>query len=155
PFLGRSTELDDVVELLRRGPGLLTLTGPGGTGKTRLALEAASAAADAFPDGLWWVPLAPLHDPELLSSALAQALHVPETGGPLVEALIDRVAGKRMLILLDNLEQLLPGAALIVARLRLAAGPTLLVTSRERLRLQGEQAYDVPSLTGGDAVELF
>ena len=84
-FLGRSREVDEVVELLRNGVRLLTLTGPGGTGKTRLALQAAAEAADAFPDGVWWVPLAALRDPALVLRTIAQTLDVIEQAGRLLE----------------------------------------------------------------------
>ena len=90
---------------------LLTLTGPGGSGKTRLALAAVAEAANAFPDGVWWVPLASIRDPGLVLSSVALALGVPEQAGRgLEETLIDVVSAERMLLLLDNVEQLLPGA---------------------------------------------
>jgi hypothetical protein len=140
PFLGREGEVAEVVALLRRGDArLLTLTGPGGGGKTRLALQAAADALDAFPDGAWFVPLAPLADPALVPSAVAQALGVAEQGGrPVAELLRDHLAGRRLLLLLDNCEHLLDGAAALVAGL-LAASPglTVLATSRAPLRLRG------------------
>ncbi len=156
-FLGRQEELADVVELLRSDDvRLLTLAGPGGTGKTRLALQAAAEASESFPDGLWWVSLAPLRDPTHVASALARALEVKEEPGrELIESLRSRLAGKRALLLLDNLEHLLPAAASTVAAVRDAGGPTVLVTSRERVQLQGEQTYAVPSLSGSDGIELF
>jgi predicted ATPase/class 3 adenylate cyclase len=157
PFLGRERELAEVVELLQRDElRLLTLTGPGGTGKSRLALQAVAEAAESYPDGLWWVPLAPLRDAHLLVPALAQVLQVEEQAGhELSEILGRRLSGIRALLLLDNAEHLLPGVAAEIARLRDVAGPTIVVTSRERLQLQGEHVYAVPTLAVDDGIELF
>jgi predicted ATPase/class 3 adenylate cyclase len=156
-FLGRRRELEEVVALLRRADlRLLTLTGPGGTGKTRLGLHAAGEAAEAFPDGVWWVPLAPLRDTRRLVPSIAQILQVEELPGrTLGELLAERLTGKRSLLLLDNAEHLLPEIAGEIALLRDIAGPTLLVTSRERLQLQGEHLYAVPPLEEHDGVDLF
>ena len=112
PFLGRERELAHVVELvLREDVRLLTLTGPGGTGKTRLAVQAAAEAAEAFPDGISWVPLASLRDPSSLLPAVVQALDAREQPGVgLVETLRNALSGKRALLLLDNVEHLLPAA---------------------------------------------
>ena len=135
---------------------MLTLTGPGGVGKTRLALQAVGDASDGFPDGIWWVPLASLRDPALLLSSVALALGVPEQPGRgLDETLVDVLSSGRAILLLDNLEQLLPGAAGPVATLRDAGGATLVVTSRERLRISGEQVYAVAPLAAAEAAELF
>jgi predicted ATPase/class 3 adenylate cyclase len=157
PFLGRQRELQRVVEfLMRQDIRLLTLTGSGGTGKTRLALQAAAEASDRYPDGIWWVPLAPVRDPALLLSAVAQALEVKEQPGrDLDETLTAELGGKRALLLLDNAEHLLPAAAEEIAKLVATSGPALLVTSRERLQLQGEQVYPVPTLAERDGIELF
>jgi predicted ATPase/class 3 adenylate cyclase len=157
PFLGRQKELSEVVALLNREDvRLLTLTGPGGTGKTRLALQAAAEASDHYPDGIAWVPLASLRDPALLLPAVMQALELnEEPGKPFAETLATALAGKRTMLVLDNVEHLLPGAAVEAATLRDLDGPKVLVTSRERLRLGGEQAWPVPALAQSDAVELF
>ncbi len=157
PFLGREQELREVVALLtREDVRLLTLSGPGGTGKTRLALQAAAEVAEEFPDGLAWVSLSPIRDAALLLSAVAQALEVKEQPGrELADTLVAHLAGRRQLLLLDNVEHLLPRAAADVGCLRDAAGVTLLVTSRERLQLQGEQVWPVPPLEVDDGVNLF
>ena len=157
PFLGREADIAEIVGLLQQDVvRLLTLTGPGGTGKTRLALQAAAEAAESFPDGLWWVPLSALRDPNLLVPSLAQTLLVEEQPGrELFEGLAARLTGMRALVILDNAEHLLPEVADEIARLRDVGGPKILVTSRERLQLQGEHLYAVPTLERDDGVELF
>jgi predicted ATPase/class 3 adenylate cyclase len=157
PFLGRERELSEVVELLTTdGTRLLTLTGPGGTGKTRLALQAAAEASESFPDGVFWVPLAPLRDPDLVLPSLARALAVSEEPDtPLEETLVAHLWGRSQLLLLDNVEHLLPAAAEHVAALRATNGSCLLVTSRERLRIGGEQTWPVPPLGENDGAALF
>jgi predicted ATPase len=147
PFLGRERELEQLVELLADAR-LLTLTGPGGTGKTRLALQAAAETSDRFPDGVFWVPLAPLHDPGLVLEQAAQAVGARN-------GLADHVADKHLLLLLDNFEHLIE-AATDLAELT-ASCPSLhvIVTSRELLRLPGEQAYPVPPLEAEDGTQFF
>ncbi|MGI8828268.1 MAG: ATP-binding protein [Candidatus Limnocylindria bacterium] len=148
-FLGRDTELADIGALLARDEvHLLTLTGPGGTGKTRLALQAAASAADTFAGGVWWVPLAPLRDPQLVLSSAAQALGA---GGDLAE----HIGDKRLLLLLDNFEHLVSAAADLAPLLSACPNLTVLVTSREPLHLGGEHEYAVDPLRQPEAVELF
>jgi predicted ATPase/class 3 adenylate cyclase len=155
-FLGRDRELGDVVEQLRNGVRLLTLTGPGGTGKTRLALQAAAEAADDFTEGVWFVPLAPLRDAGLVLRHTAQTLDVIEQPDrPLADVLAEMLSGRRMLLVLDNAEHLLPAAAAAIATLRDLDGPKLVVTSRERLQLTGEHVYPVPQLSPPEGIELF
>jgi predicted ATPase/class 3 adenylate cyclase len=155
-FIGRGCELDELGVLLRHGVPLLVLTGPGGVGKTRLAMQAAAEAADAFPDGIWWVPLASVRDPTLVLPSVALALGVPEQSGRALEkTLVDVLSGGRAILVLDNLEHLLPGAAASVAMLRDAVGATLVVTSRARLRISGEHVYAVAPLAPTEAAELF
>jgi predicted ATPase len=148
PFLGRERELAEVSTLLADGVRLLTLSGPGGTGKTRLALQAAAAAADGYPDGVWWVPLAPLSDPVLV---------LPTAGGVLGAKgeLAAEIGGKRLLLLLDNFEHLIEAATDIATLIGACSNLTVLITSRERLQLAGEHEYPVPALAPPDGLELF
>ena len=149
PFLGRQSELAEVGALLARDDvRLVTLTGPGGTGKTRLALQAAALAADAFPGGVWWVPLAPLRDPALVLASAGQALGA---SGDLAE----HIGDTRLLLLLDNFEHLVDSAADLAPVLASCPNLTLLVTSREALHLGGEHEYAVDPLQRTEAVELF
>jgi predicted ATPase len=142
--------------MAREDARLLTLTGAGGTGKTRLAVQSAAEAAELFPDGMTWVSLAALRDSTLVLPTVAQALELPpRTSREIGERIASALAGKRQLLLLDNAEHLLPHVATDVAFLRDIDGPTVLVTSRERLQLQGEHVYAVPSLDDEDGVELF
>jgi predicted ATPase/class 3 adenylate cyclase len=148
-FLGREAELAELGELLaREDVHLLTLTGPGGTGKTRLALQAAADAADAYPDGVFWVPLAPLRDPELVLEEASQAVGAQD-------GLAEHIAAKRLLLLLDNFEHLVEAASGLSELLAACPQLRLLVTSRELLQLPGEQVYPVPPLAEQDGVELF
>jgi predicted ATPase/DNA-binding SARP family transcriptional activator len=147
-LLGRERELGTVRELLFGEAGrLVTLTGPAGTGKTRLALQAALEVQSGFPDGAFLVSLAPLQDPDLVVSTVAATLGVREKPDqPLIESLKQHLQEKQMLLFLDNFEHLL-GAAPVVAEL-LAAAPRLraLVTSRSALRLRGEKLFPIPGL---------
>ena len=149
PFLGRERELSEVVELLTEDDArLLTLTGPGGMGKTRLALQAAGLASDAYPDGVWWVPLAPLRDPALVLATAAQTLGSRN-------GLAEHIADKQMLCLFDNFEQVVEAGPELAALLSDCPNLDVLVTSREVLRVPGEQAYPVPPLEPREGAELF
>lgn len=146
-LIGRDEDLESVLELLARAP-LLTLVGAGGVGKTRLALELASALQDAYRHGVWFVELAPVADPLLLPQTVASALGVhEETGRPLLHTLLDYLRQRELLIVLDNCEHLIESCAQFVERvLRTSATVRTLATSREALGIVGEVAWRVPSL---------
>ena len=134
----------------------MTLTGPGGTGKTRLALQAAAEVSDSFPDGVWWVPLAAIRDASLVHARIAEAVGVQEESGrALAATLVERLTGKQALLLLDNAEHLLPDIAAEIVPLLASGSLRFLVTSRERLQLTAEQVYPVPTLEERTGVELF
>ncbi len=156
PFVGRQDDIAAVCEVLAAAR-LVTLTGAGGIGKTRLALQAAAGLSDAFPDGLWWVGLASVSRGEQVLGALAQALGVrEEEGAGLEHTLLARIRQHRMLVLLDNAEHLLPDLADLVMSLLAACDQlVLLATSRERLQLSPERVFAVPPLAAGDAVALL
>ena len=147
PFIGREREVTEVVGLLRSSR-LLTLTGAGGSGKTRLAVQAAAEAAEGFPAGVWWVSLAALHDPALVLASIAKVLGAK---GELAE----HIADKELLLVLDNLEQLLAAVPELARLLESCSGLRLLVTSREPLRVAAEQEYPVLPFASSDAVEFF
>jgi predicted ATPase len=147
PFLGREHELARVLDLLG-GTRLLTLTGPGGTGKTRLALQAAAEASEDYPDGVFWVSLSPLRDPALVPEQAARAVGASD-------GLADFIADKRLLLLLDNFEHVIEAADALAELATSCPRLGLLVTSREVLRLPGEQAYQVPPLDPDDGTRLF
>ena len=171
PFLGRERELAALGKLLRTPTTrLITVTGPGGTGKTRLALQAAADALDDFADGAWFVNLATIDDPALVVPTIARVLGVHETGKqPLVDLLTHHLQDKTLLLLLDNFEQVTAAAPAIADLLAVAPRLTVLVTSRAPLRLRGEHEYPVPpfavpdprrlpalaTLSQYDAVRLF
>jgi predicted ATPase len=147
-FVGRERELLAVTDLLHEGHRLVSLTGPGGAGKTRLAIASAGAVAPRYPNGSYWVSLATIRDASLVESAVAQSIGAR---GDLAEHIGERA----LLIVIDNFEHVVE-AAPVVARLLVACPRlTVLVTSRETLRLQGEIEYPVPELSDADAVALF
>ncbi|HEV8354550.1 MAG TPA: tetratricopeptide repeat protein [bacterium] len=147
-FIGRDREIADVQRLFSN-TRLLTLTGPGGCGKTRLAIQAAAELLDEFADGVWLVELAALTDPGLVTQATASVLGIrEEPGRPLAALLADTVRSRRLLLILDNCEHLIDASARLAESL-LLAGPGLkvLTTGREPLGIAGEMIYRVPSLT--------
>jgi class 3 adenylate cyclase len=154
PFVGRDAELFDAVAIvLERDPRVLTIVGPGGTGKTRFAIELARLLAEDADGGTVFVPLAPVSDADLVLPAVAQALGASSASA---ESIASALRGRRTHVILDNLEHLLPGAADAVASLIAAAAELrLLVTSRETLRVQGEEELDLPPLAEAEATELF
>ena len=166
-FVGRRAELAELQGLLRTRR-LVCVTGPPGAGKTRLALEAAACLLEAFPHGAWFVSLAEVADPEQVPFAVAAALGVPELPErPAAQALDDHLRSRRLLLVLDNFEHLLPAAVAAAQLLDAAPELTVLATSRAPLRLSGEQEYPLVPLplprpdelaadpAGNDALALF
>jgi predicted ATPase len=146
-FVGRERDVAEVVALLRESR-LATLTGPGGSGKTRLAIEAASELVGEFRNGVYWVGLATVRDPGLVLPTVAQTIGAQD-------GLADDIQEKELLLLLDNLEQVIDVAPELAALVEACPNLTLLVTSRELLRVRGEVEYEVLPLADPDAVELF
>ena len=146
-FIGRECEMGEIKKLLTR-THLLTLTGIGGTGKTRLAMQVAADLIDEFPGGVWLVELAPLHDPALVKQTIASVLGVREVPDrPLVDVLIDKLREQKILLVLDNFEQVVSAAPLVSELLQYATGLKVLVTSRVTLHLRGEIVYTVLPLS--------
>ena len=147
-FVGREKEVQEVRALLQDSARLLTLTGPGGTGKTRLSIEAASELVPDFKAGVFWVGLAALRDSALVTETIAQAIGAKD-------GLADHIGEREMLLLLDNLEQVVEAAPDLASLVEACPNLRLLTTSRELLRVRGEVDYRVPPLAGPEAVALF
>ncbi len=153
-FVGRTREVEAARRLLATSR-LLTLTGPGGTGKTRLALQLAAESIEVFPDGVFFVPLEPITDPALVATTIAGVLGVQEVGSEPVERLLaDFLRPRRLLLVLDNFEQVTEGARVVGDLLKAAPDLRVVVTSRAVLRLYGEQEYPVPPLGTPDPANL-
>ena len=153
-FVGRQQELAQLRELLN-SVRLLTLTGPGGIGKSRLAIEVARTSADSSPDGTWWVDLTPIDDPSHVAGTVATALHLNSVG-PASEGVTSWLSNKQGLILLDNCEHLVSGCrAFCEAVLRGCPGIRIVATSRIALGVSGESRWPVSALTNADALSLF
>jgi predicted ATPase/class 3 adenylate cyclase len=149
PFLGRERELPEVLGLLsQEDVRLLTLIGPGGTGKTRLALQTAGGLADRYPHGIWWISLSPLRDAKLVLETAGQAVGA-------TDGLAEHIADRSMLLLFDNFEQVVEAAADVAGLLTSCPKLDLLVTSREPLRVTGEREYLVPPLVHDEGVGFF
>ena len=147
-FVGREREVGEVAALLRDRTRLVTLSGPGGSGKTRLAVEAAGEVVGEFTGGVFWVGLATVRDPDAVTETIAQTLGAKDD-------LAQHVGSRQLLLLLDNLEQVIDAAPQLGALLGACPNLQLLVTSRELLRIQGERDYPVPPLAAPEAVALF
>jgi predicted ATPase/DNA-binding CsgD family transcriptional regulator/Tfp pilus assembly protein PilF len=156
PLVGREREIAAICALIWRPEvRLVTLTGTGGVGKTRLALGVTAAASSAFADGICFLALAPLIDPELVLSTIAQALGVLEQGSrPLLDRLQDHLREKQLLLLLDNFEQVVSAAPVVAEVLMAAPHLHVLVTSRTALHLSGEHEFVVPPLSLPDLLNL-
>jgi predicted ATPase len=155
-FIGRERDVADVKALMD-SQALVTLVGSGGVGKTRLALRVGTELLDRYPDGVWFVDLGPLSDPELVSSVTAQALGMSQQGDRRVdEAIPTWLKRKKLMLILDNCEHVLdPIAALAASILRAAPDVRVLATSRQALEVGGERIHRLPSLSDYDAVALF
>ncbi|HZH98705.1 MAG TPA: NB-ARC domain-containing protein, partial [Fimbriimonadaceae bacterium] len=151
-FVGREREVAEVKGLLAERR-LVSLIGPGGCGKTRLALAVAQDLIESFEDGVWWVELASLSDPKLVAGAVASALGVREVADrPSTEVLVEHLEPRKTLLVLDNCEHLIEGCAVLAdALLRACSGLEILATSREPLRIAGESSWPVPSLSLPDS----
>ena len=149
-FIGREQELAQAKRLLQASY-LVTLTGPGGSGKTRLCIAVAAEVAGAYPDGVYFVPLAPVRDPDLVPSPIVQSIGLQDARDvPLMEHLISQLRERQLLIVLDNFEHLLAGAPVLTRLLRETSAVRILVSSRSPLHVYGEQECPVPPLAVPD-----
>jgi predicted ATPase/class 3 adenylate cyclase len=153
-FLGREHEIEQILPMLQQAR-LLTLTGPGGTGKTRLALQVAARSMALFQDGVWFVALGLISEPELVPPTIAQEIGLPDRGGrnP-IERLIDHLRGKRALLVLDNFEQVVDAAPSVGQLISACTELVILATSRSALHVYGEREYPVPPLGVPDPKQL-
>ncbi|MEO7803475.1 MAG: adenylate/guanylate cyclase domain-containing protein [Actinomycetota bacterium] len=155
-FIARDQELARIKELFKQAR-CLSLTGPGGTGKTRLSLELAREVGDDFANGTFFVQLASVSDPNMIATTIAQTLHLPETPGatrsPLAR-LVEHVSGREMLLVLDNFEQLVAGGAIVSDLLKASPNLKVVITTRVPLHIQGEREYPVPPLALPDPNNL-
>ncbi len=153
-FIGREWELQDLKGLLERSR-LLTLTGPGGGGKTRLGLQLAAEVSGGFPDGVYFVPLAPVGNPELVLSSIAEGIGLRDVGDrPLLDRLRSHLQSARVLLLLDNFEHLIASAPVVAHILQATAELRIVVTSRAPLHVSGEQEFEVPPLQVPDQARV-
>jgi predicted ATPase/class 3 adenylate cyclase len=157
PLVGRGPEVAELTAMLStEETRLITLTGPGGTGKTRLALQTAAELASAYANGVYFVPLAPVSDANLVMHAIAHELGVAEVvGEPLARTVVQALEDRTVLLVLDNFEQVLPAAPSIADLLADTRGVAVIVTSREPLRISWEREYAVSPLSADDALALF
>src|SRR3954447_26087623 len=155
-LVGRDDDVAAIVDRLEHGTRFVTLAGPGGIGKSRLAIAAARAAAQDFDDGAVFVDLSAVQDPKRVPNRIAQALGVRDTGdAPVMDNLVTALRDRRILLVLDNFEQVLDAAPLLTRLLAAAPGVSMLVTSRALLRVSAEQSYEVGPLAVDSSVSLF
>jgi predicted ATPase/class 3 adenylate cyclase len=147
-FIGRERETAEIVDLVRGGARLVTLTGPGGSGKTRLSIEASAELVGDHKGGTFWVELAPIRDPALVTDEIGKTVGARN-------GLADHVGEREMLLVLDNLEQVIEAGPALADVVEACPNLAVLVTSRERLRVRGEVEYEVRPLMESDAAELF
>jgi predicted ATPase len=145
-FVGRERELAETAAMLEKHR-LVTLSGPGGTGKSRLSLQLAAAVSERFPDGIWFVPLEPIRDPGLVAPTVAHVIGIkPNPDRSDVDAIVEQIGSKKVLLILDNFEQVIGAAPLVPQLLRACPELRILVTSRAALKVYGEHEYPVPGL---------
>ena len=153
-FLGREREIAEVLGLLE-GSRLLTLTGPGGTGKTRLSLEVATRSLERYPDGIFFVELSPVTEVEMVAATIAQALGLPDRGGrTAMQRLVEHLAARRVLLVIDNFEQVIEAASMVAELLAADPNLSIVATSRAALHVYGEREYPVPPLGLPDLARL-
>ncbi|MDH5223340.1 MAG: hypothetical protein OEW46_01020 [Actinomycetota bacterium] len=147
-FIGREDEVRSVTALIREGARLVTLTGPGGSGKTRLSIEVAAELVGDHKAGTFWVELAPIRDPALVTDEIGKTVGAKE-------GLVEHIGERAMLLVLDNLEQVIDAGSAIADLVEACPNLAVLATSRERLRVRGEVEFEVRPLAGSEAVEMF